>query len=49
MIKIAFFITFVISFLAAQSPANFKEDNNITKEQNIFKEQLPKRIKIPTH
>ncbi|AAW35884.1 hypothetical protein FS281_01180 [Campylobacter jejuni] len=49
MIKIAFFIIFVISFFAAQSPANFKEDNNITKEQNIFKEQLPKRIKIPTH
>lgn len=49
MIKIAFFITFVISFLTAQSPVNFKEDNNITKEQNIFKEQPPKRIKIPTH
>lgn len=49
MIKIAFFITFVISFLAAQSPVNFKEDNNITKERNIFKEQPPKRIKIPTH
>lgn len=49
MIKIAFFITFVISFLAAQSPVNFKEDNNITKERNIFKEQSPKRIKIPTH
>lgn len=48
MIKIAFFITFVISFLAAQSPVNFKEDN-ITKERNIFKEQSPKRIKIPTH
>ncbi|ECO2037404.1 hypothetical protein FYI32_00285 [Campylobacter jejuni] len=43
MIKIAFFITFVISFLTAQSPVNFKEDNNITKEQP------PKRIKIPTH
>ncbi|EOI5066846.1 hypothetical protein ACMTLD_001733, partial [Campylobacter jejuni] len=25
MIKIAFFITFVISFLTAQSPVNFKE------------------------
>ncbi|MBC5856836.1 hypothetical protein Cjcuy013_00320 [Campylobacter jejuni] len=49
MIKIAFFTTFVISFLAAQSPTNFKEDNNTTKEQNIFKEQSPKRIKIPTH
>lgn len=48
MIKITFFITFVISFLTAQSPVNFKEDN-ITKEQNIFKEQPPKRIKIPTH
>ncbi|EAK6766247.1 hypothetical protein E5Z35_02275 [Campylobacter jejuni] len=48
MIKIAFFITFVISFLAAQSPVNFKEDNT-TKERNIFKEQSPKRIKIPTH
>ncbi|ELD8725256.1 hypothetical protein RLP19_000801 [Campylobacter jejuni] len=46
MIKIAFFITFVISFLAAQSPVNFKEDNNITKERNIFKEQSPKRIKF---
>ncbi|EAL5963604.1 hypothetical protein KJK83_000593 [Campylobacter jejuni] len=49
MIKIAFFITFVISFLAAQSPVNFKEDSNITKEQNIFKEQPQKRIKIPMH
>ncbi|MFQ6341858.1 hypothetical protein [Campylobacter sp. VTCC 70190] len=49
MIKTIFFMTFVISFLVAQSPTNFKEDDNITKEQNIFKEQPPKRIKIPTH
>lgn len=49
MIKIAFFITFVISFLVAQSQTNFKEDDNTTKEQNIFKEQPSKRIKIPTH
>lgn len=48
MIKIIFFITFVISFLIAQSQVNFKEDN-ATKEQSIFKEQPPKRIKIPTH
>lgn len=47
MIKIIFFITFVISFLIAQSQVNFKEDN-ATKE-SIFKEQPPKRIKIPTH
>ncbi|EDP1899195.1 hypothetical protein FVL81_07405 [Campylobacter jejuni] len=39
----------VDTILTAQSPVNFKEDNNITKEQNIFKEQPPKRIKIPTH
>ncbi|EFC32989.1 hypothetical protein OLP40_03115 [Campylobacter jejuni] len=49
MIKIVFFITFVISFLIAESPIKFKEDDNTTKEQNMFKEQSPKRIKIPTH
>ncbi|HDZ5065470.1 TPA: hypothetical protein RTH03_000563 [Campylobacter jejuni] len=48
MIKIVF-LTFVISFLVAESSIKFKEDDNITKEQNIFKEQPPKRIKIPTH
>ncbi|HEC2816287.1 hypothetical protein [Campylobacter jejuni] len=48
MIKIIFFVAFVISFLIAKNSIGFKEDN-ITKEQNIFKEQPLKRIKIPTH